>query len=80
MPPPYRWEAGMENLKGRLLYAPGRPGIVRFTSGPIGECLVDFVIKNGLFTPGESEARALRPFVEELFNHCGCPLPDWLIT
>jgi hypothetical protein len=65
---PFRWIAGMEDLRDRLLY--GSAG------GPVGQCQTDVIIKEGLYSPGEDEATALRPLFEEMFNACGVSLPD----
>jgi hypothetical protein len=42
MTPPFRWIAGMENLKGRLLYIPVPPGRMRFP-GPHSQCGEDVI-------------------------------------
>jgi hypothetical protein len=68
--PPFCWEAGMENLKGRKIPLSEQPPYN--LSGP---CMKDIVVKRGSFTPGESAAQSLRPFFEELYDACGATLP-----
>ncbi len=71
--PPYRWIAGMEDLKGRGVYDPtGRLAVYR---GPVGSCLEDVVVSEGLYTPGELPAQVLRPFFVKLFDSCGVERP-----
>jgi hypothetical protein len=67
--PPFRWMAGMENLKGRRLYDPsGRMAAFR---GSVGTCVRDVVTAEGLFSPGDSPAATLKPFFVKLFDSCG---------
>jgi hypothetical protein len=75
--PPFKWIAGMENLKNRLLYIPAPPRQTRMGTGPDGRCVVDVIIKSGAFSPGESPAAALKPFFQEIYNACGQPRRDW---
>jgi hypothetical protein len=75
--PPYKWIAGMENLKGRALYMPSPPGRIRSSQQPDGKCLVDVVTMEGNYSPGESVAKALKPFFAELYNACGVSRQSW---
>jgi hypothetical protein len=68
--PPFRWIAGMENLKGRGMYVPARPGHISVAQGPQGHSLEDVVIVEGLYTPGENARLALKPFFERLYEVC----------
>jgi hypothetical protein len=74
--PPYRWIAGMESLKGRVLYLPPRPGHMRFP-GPHGKCLEDVVSASGIYSPGDPAGPALKPFFESLYNACGVSRESW---
>jgi hypothetical protein len=74
--PPFRWIAGMENLKGRLLYVPARPGYMRL-GGPQGKCLEDVIVESGTYTPGDPPGPTLKPFFEKLYNACGVSRQDW---
>jgi hypothetical protein len=69
---PYRWIAGMEDLKGRGVYLP--TGLAPYR-GPIGSCLEDVITAEGLFTPGDPLGPALRPFFVKLFDSCGVERP-----
>jgi hypothetical protein len=74
--PPYRWIAGMENLKGRGVINPsGRMALYR---GPMGSCLEDIITSEGLYTPGEPVGQALRPLFVKLFDSCGVERPAQL--
>jgi hypothetical protein len=64
--PPYRWIAGMEDLIGRGVADPISP-----VRAPIGPCVNDVIVCEGLYTPGESSELALRPFFTRLFDACG---------
>jgi hypothetical protein len=76
--PPYRWVAGMENLKGRLLYTPTPPGHMRvFPQTPDGQCLVETVTESGLYSPDDPTGKTLKPFFARLYNSCGVPREDW---
>jgi hypothetical protein len=75
--PPYQWTAGMENLKGRILYAPIRRGYTRVFNVPDGKCLDDVVTESGLYTPGEPPGKTLKPFFAKLYNSCGVQRADW---
>jgi hypothetical protein len=68
--PPFRWIAGMENLRGRLLYVPAPPGRMRFP-GPHSQCGEDVISESGIYSPGDPEGPALKPFFEKLYNACG---------
>ena len=68
--PPYRWIAGMEDLRGRGVRDPASP-----MRAPIGPCTDDVIIREGLYTPGESPEAALRQFFARLFDACGVSYP-----
>jgi hypothetical protein len=74
--PPFRWIAGMENLKNRLLYIPVPPGRMRFP-GPHGQCGEDVISESGLYSPGDPAGPALKPFFEKLYNACGVRREAW---
>jgi len=76
--PPFRWIAGMENLKGRGLFIPAPPGQMAMFPGPHGKCLLDVVSDEGLYSPGDSLSQSLKPFFTKLFESCGVPRPQWL--
>jgi hypothetical protein len=72
--PPFRWIAGMENLKGRsLIDEAGRMAAFR---GPTGVCLSDVVIEEGTHSPGEAPGKSLEPFFTKLFDACGVGRPQ----
>jgi hypothetical protein len=54
IPGPYKWVAGMEDLKGRYLFVPPPPNHTRFFPHHDGECLVDEVVESGLYSPGDA--------------------------
>jgi hypothetical protein len=71
--PPYRWIAGMEDLKGRGVIDP--TGSLAAFRGPRGSCLEDYIVSEGLYTPGSHLGHTLRPFFEKLFDSCGVERP-----
>ena len=76
--PPYKWIAGMENLKGRILYIPTRPGFQRFRSSHDGECLEDVVTESGLYSPpGDVPGPTLKRFFVKLYESCGVLRQEW---
>jgi hypothetical protein len=75
--PPYRWIAGMEDLKGRDLYVPPPPGRMRMTDKPQGKCLVAAVEVSGLYSPGQSVGEAMKPFFTKLYESCGVARQEW---
>jgi hypothetical protein len=71
VPPPYAWMAGMEDTRGRVLYARERlsfPG-----SGP--RCAAEEVTAKGNYSPPEAAEEALRPFFNAIFDACGREWP-----
>lgn len=73
--PPYKWVAGMEDLKNRALYTRGGAG-----SWPLraqGLCLRDILVAEGLYSPAEQPQRSLMPFFTELFDACGSEWPEF---
>jgi hypothetical protein len=77
VPHPYRWVAGMEDLKGRALYVPPPPNHHKSFSTHDGECLVDDVIESGLYSPGDLPGPILKPFFVKLYESCGMSRQDW---
>jgi hypothetical protein len=75
--PPFRWIAGMENLKGRVLYVPTPPNHMRVRMGPDGKCLAEVVTESGVYSPGDSPGTCLRPFFSKLYDSCGIPREHW---
>jgi hypothetical protein len=75
--PPYKWIAGMEDLKGRDLFVPAPPGHMRYSDRPQGRGLVSVVEESGLYSPGESLATALKPFFVKLYDSCGVARREW---
>ena len=75
--PPFKWIAGMENLKGKVLYMPTQAGHMRVWPGPDGKCLVDVVSEFGLYTPGDKPGPTLKPFFTKLYNACATSRQDW---
>lgn len=71
--PPFRWIAGMENLRGRTLYDTKRRSWVTSPSSH-----ADTVIQEGIHVPGDSPAKSLRPFFVKLFDSCGIDRPEAL--
>ena len=74
---PFKWIAGMENLKGRYLYIPLRPGYMRIRSGPDGKCLEDVITISGEYSGGDAPGPTLKPFFERLYNACGVSRQAW---
>lgn len=78
VPPPFRWIAGVEGVRGRGLYLPRRKGYSYFGNGLRGQCMVDQVIVEGLYTPGDDPILALKPFFEAVYESVGLERPAWL--
>jgi hypothetical protein len=78
VPPPYRWIAGIEGVKGRPIEipvnAPGQVIIQRVS----GSCLSDEIVKSGTHEQGADAQTSLRPFFVELFAKCMISRPDWM--
>jgi hypothetical protein len=74
---PYKWIAGMEDLKGRHLYAPAPPKHTRLFQHPDGEGLVDEVMESGLYSPGELPGPALKPFFVKFYESCSVSRQGW---
>ena len=74
---PYRWIAGMDDLRGRELYIPPRPGYVSHMFGPQGKGMIDFIEKSGRYSPDDSPAEVLRPFFDALYEACGATRQPW---
>jgi hypothetical protein len=75
--PPYRWIAGMEDLKGRDLFVPAPPGRTAAFNRPQGKGLVPVVEASGLYSPGDSPAAVLKPFFVKLYDSCGVGRQGW---
>ncbi len=77
IPPPYKWIAGMEDLKGRHLYTPTPPNHIRIRQAHDGEGLVDEIVVSGLYSPGDPVGSTLKPFFAKLYESCGLARQDW---
>jgi hypothetical protein len=75
--PPFRWIAGMEDLRGRGVLIPPPPGGIAMIPGAKGSCLSDVVTVEGQYSPPDPPATVLRPFFVELSERCGQHRPDW---
>ena len=73
---PFKWIAGMENLKGRsLAIIPPPQGALTF---PIqGSCVTDVVAAEGIHANGDPPLSSLHPFFALLYDRCGIRLPEW---
>ena len=71
--PPFKWIAGMEDLRGRGLFdSTGRMAGFR---GPRGRCLQEEVIEEGLHHPDEPPEKSIEPFWIKVFDSCGVERP-----
>jgi hypothetical protein len=76
--PPFKWIAGMEDLKGRELHIPSRPGYIKvFNTGPEGRCLTEGACVSGSYSPGDHPGQSLKPFFAKLYQDCGIAREDW---
>lgn len=75
--PPYKWVAGIEDLRGRHLFLPTPPNHTRFRQSHDGEGLVDVVEESGLYSPGDPVGPALKPFFVRLYESCGVSHQQW---
>lgn len=76
--PPYRWIAGLEQVKGRRLQlAP--PAAGRFNVFPnVGQCVSDNVVAEGLVDPTSDIHLALNRFFQLVYDRCGVERPAHL--
>jgi hypothetical protein len=70
---PYRWIAGISNVKGRRLQIPVPQGSSAFFPGP--ECLSENIIEEGTYDGKETPASALSKFFDAIYDECGSPRP-----
>jgi hypothetical protein len=76
--PPYRWIVGIEGVKGKGIYVPAPPGRMSSYPGPRGHCVVDPLVQEGTYAPGDDARTSLRLFFEHAFDSCGLERPAWL--
>ena len=70
---PFRWIAGISDVKGRRLQSPVYSNRTQsFYQGP--ECLTGDIIEEGRYE-GEEPAVALRRFFEAIYEECGTERP-----
>lgn len=61
---PFRWIAGIEGIEGRGLW-------LRGGYQPVGSCVSDKIIVEGILEDGQSSREALEPFFAEIYALCG---------
>ena len=67
------------NLLNRGIFDPNEiRSRIRTFPDPRGQCLVDTIVQEGTFAPGESPALALKPFFVDIYDKCGVERPEWL--
>jgi hypothetical protein len=76
--PPYRWIVGIEGVKGKGIYVPPPSGHMSSFQGPRGHCVVDPLVQEGTYSPGDDARTTLRLFFERGFDSCGLERPAWL--
>jgi hypothetical protein len=76
--PPYRWIAGLEQVKGRRLQlAP--PAAGRFNLFPnVGQCVSDNVVAEDIVDPESDIHLALNRFFKLVYDRCGVERPAHL--
>jgi hypothetical protein len=67
IPPPYRWIAGVEGVKGRSLPATNY--------GVRGACATDLIELSGILNADDDPTTSLEPFFIKVFEQCGVPRP-----
>ena len=77
--PPYRWVAGVENLRGKRLWKIARPGQA-YIDPMTGPCLTDIVSESGVLSETDKVQLGLRPFFRKLYDACGAERPDHMDT
>jgi hypothetical protein len=70
--PPFKWIAGMEDLRNRNLYNAGGSLL-----GAQRLCLRDVLVSDGLYSLDEQPQESPRPFFTELFDACGAEWPEF---
>ena len=73
VPPPFKWQAGLEGIKGWRLNVPPPPNHISIFPGD--SCLKDVVDAEGTYDPTQPSAPALRPFFDQLFRKCSMSIP-----
>lgn len=73
LPPPLKWIAGIEGVKGWRLQVPPPPNHISISPGD--SCFKDVVEADGLYDPAQPPAVALLPFFTRLFRACGKTIP-----
>jgi hypothetical protein len=73
--PPYRWIAGIENLKGKRLWKVAPPGKI-YIEAMTGPCLSDTVTERGLLGATDKVQLGLSPFFRKLYDACGAERPE----
>lgn len=71
IPGPYRWVAGMENVKGRYLTPPDK--ILARKQGPCGAEVIE---EGGVFGIGDNPVDSLEPFFEKIYDQCNVSRPN----
>jgi hypothetical protein len=79
VPEPYRWEAGMRGVLGKVIAVPPSSS---GESGPpatsANACSKNVVSCTGEYAGGDSAKKNLKPLFEEFFESCGMQRPTYL--
>jgi hypothetical protein len=76
--PPFRWRAGLTDVKNRRLEYPAPPGQMRLPGWGSHTCLSEHIESAGDYDGNQSATSALLPFFKEMYNKCGIARPDYL--
>lgn len=74
---PYRWIAGLTNVKDFELETPPIEGRTPRVGRP-PKCMTNTIVKEGTFTGEGSSHEALSPFFEEIFRKCATERRSWV--
>jgi hypothetical protein len=77
--PPFRWIAGITDIKGRFLQlGPPAPGRMYMTGMARPKCLAGCVVSEGVYDMVQTPHNALNIFFKSIFDKCGIPRPAHL--
>lgn len=74
--PPYRWIAGVTNVKHRQLHIPLPAGRMRIVGWRGPECLAEQIVVEGSYDGQQAAAKCLAPFFKAIYHKCGESRPD----
>ena len=75
---PFKWKAGISNVKGRSLNYSPPPGHYWLPGYKGPKCASDLIQEEGILELNQNPLLAIKPFFDKLFQECGLKLPEHL--